>query len=198
MLTYLQKSRLRTPNMSVQIVKPIRTGRSCPPCFLPEVRQRWDALNTTGPSFGYHPKPAKSCLVVHLNDEEAAKEVFEGSGISITSEGKRYLGAAIGSDDFIEEFVKHKVYEWQTELELLTKVAGSQPQAAYAAFVHGTSNKWNYLGQTMPQRGPSLQPIEDTIHQRFIPAITGTPPCSQAERALLGLPTKMGGLARPN
>ena len=39
-----------------------------------------------------------------------------------------------------------------------------------------------------------LQPIEDLIHQKFIPAITGRPPCSLDDRALLALPMKLGGL----
>ena len=34
-----------------------------------------------------------------------AETVFEGSGISVTKEGRRHLGAAIGSEAFKEEYV---------------------------------------------------------------------------------------------
>ena len=165
---------------------------------LQNLKQWWDSLNSIGPSYGYYPKASKSCLVVHPADEEVARDVFSASDINITTEGKRYLGAALGSTSFIEDFVKTKVEEWNVEIERLANVAGSQPQAAYAAFIHGTCSKWKYLCRTVPHRGPLLQPIEDKLHQRLIPAITGRPPCSQAERSLLALPIKMGGLALAN
>ena len=71
------------------------------------LRQWWDALSTLGPSFGYHPKASKACLVIHPDDEEAAQAVFGAAGIIITTEGKRHLGGALGSVPFIEEYVKH-------------------------------------------------------------------------------------------
>ena len=39
-----------------------------------------------------------------------------------------------------------------------------------------------------------LHPIEETIRQYFIPAITGCNLCSDDERVLLSLPVKLGGL----
>ena len=77
----------------------------------------------------------------------------------------------------------------------LASVAGTQPHAAYAAFVHGTRGKWSYLRRTVPHCGSLLQPIEDTLHESFIPAITGRPPCSQMKQKMLALPSKMGGLS---
>lgn len=73
-------------------------------------------------------------------------------------------------------------------------MAGSQPHAAFAALVHGVKNKWNYLCRTISECSSFLQPIEESLHQKFIPAITGRPPCSQDFRALLALPVKHGGL----
>ena len=75
------------------------------------LRQWWDVLSTLGPSFGYHPKASKTCLVIHPDDEEAAQAVFGAAGIIITTEGKRHLGGALGSVPFMEEYVKHKVDE---------------------------------------------------------------------------------------
>lgn len=42
--------------------------------------------------------------------------------------------------------------------------------------------------------GPELRPLEDVISQKFIPALTGHPPCLEIERQWLTLPAKMGGL----
>ena len=42
-----------------------------------------------------------------------------------------------------------------------------------------------------------LIPIEDTIRDRFIPAITGDRICSEEERKLLSLPSRYGGLTIP-
>ena len=42
----------------------------------------------------------KSWLIVKDAKLSEAHTIFQGSGIPITSEGKRYLGAAIGSESF--------------------------------------------------------------------------------------------------
>ena len=43
-----------------------------------------------------------------------------------------------------------------------------------------------------------LQPLEDVIHQLFIPALFGRPPCSSTERDLYALPVRLGGLGLVN
>jgi len=81
----------------------------------------------------------------------------------------------------------------------LAAVAGSQPQAAYAVFVHGTKTKWNYICRTILNCSHLLQPLEDSSHQILIPALSGgRPPCSNIERDLLALPTKLGGMSLSN
>ena len=41
---------------------------------------------------------------------DAAKEIFENSGINVTSEGRKHLGAYIGSESFKLSFVDQAVY----------------------------------------------------------------------------------------
>ncbi len=55
---------------------------------------------------------------------------------------------------------------------LLAEIATSQPHAAYAAFVHGLSSRRTYLSRTIPGVSDLFQPLEDAIHQVFIPAKT--------------------------
>ena len=43
-----------------------------------------------------------------------------------------------------------------------------------------------------------LQPLEDVIHQSFIPVLFGCPPCSPTERDLYALPVCLGGLGLIN
>ena len=69
---------------------------------LVNFKQWWSSISTTGPLFGYHLNAAKTYLVVCDEQEEAAKEHFEGTDIHITTEGKKHLGAPLGSPSFVK------------------------------------------------------------------------------------------------
>ena len=75
----------------------------------------------------------------------SAPDLFHKEGIQITLQGRRHLGAALGSRSFTEEYVTSKVTSWVKEMEKLTTFASSQPHVAYAAFTHGLSGKWIHL-----------------------------------------------------
>ena len=162
------------------------------------LRAWWDDLLEQGKGFGYHPNASKTHLVVKAEFLEKAKELFAGTNVNITTQGKRHLGAAIGSMDFTEYYVKEKVRTWIQEIHQLAEIAASQPHAAYAGFVHGLSCRWSYLQRTIPDIHHLFQPLEDAIHQLFIPALTGRPPCSKLTRSLLALPVRLGGLGLIN
>ena len=114
--------------------------------------------------------------------------------MNITSQGRPYLGAALGSDEFCDKFVAEKVAEWQDELFQLAEVATTQPQATYAAFIHGFIHKFTYISRTMSNKDHLLQPLEDTIRTKLIPAWTGKAPPTDTERELFALPARLGGL----
>ena len=97
-----------------------------------------------------------------------------------------------------EEYVASKVQTWTDEIKRLTKVATSQPHAAYAAFTHGLSSHSSYLMITIPDIQDLLIPLENEIHQTFIPALTGRPPYSKLECDLVGLPVRLGGMGFTN
>ena len=152
----------------------------------------WDELNRIGPLYGYYPNASKTCLIAA--HENAANEIFAGSGITISMKGNQHLGAALGSRTFVEEFVSKKVATWVTDVKQLAEIAHTQPQAAYAAYIHGLSSRWLFLLCTVPDMQNVLQPLEDSIHQFLIPAITVHPPCSKLERELLALPIRLVGM----
>ena len=62
-----------------------------------------------GPDYGYHPNAKKTWLIVKEDYLEEAKVQFNDSGVSITADGKRHLGVAVGTAKFISGYVQHKV-----------------------------------------------------------------------------------------
>ena len=101
---------------------------------------------------------------------------FANTGVQVTSEGRPYLGAAIGTEEFVISYVKDRVVKWTKELDSLAKIALSQPHAAHAAFTHGLSSMWSYLTCTIHGIGLLLQPLETIIRSKLIPMLSGQPP----------------------
>ena len=115
-------------------------------------------------------------------------------GRNITVEGRPYLGAAIGTQEYIRKFMDDKVSEWSAEVLLLAKIGESQPHAAYSALTHGLSSRWRYVFRTVPNISVLLQPLEDVIRCTFLPVVLGISPPNDAIRSLLALPPRWGGL----
>ena len=150
-------------------------------------------LVTLGPKIGYYPNPSKSWLIIKRECADLTN-VFDGSSVKITHEGQKHLGAMIGEVKFKEKYVADKVEKWVKELKTLSKIAETQPQAAYVAFIVGYRQKFNYIFRTMNNLDELLIPIENVIRFHFIPAICDGRHCSDDERLLLSLPIKLGGL----
>ncbi len=98
----------------------------------------------------------KTWLLAKENCLDSATTAFACTTVNVTSEGRPYLGAALGTEDYMQSFVANKVQGWADELELLSIIAQSQPHAAHAAFTHGMTSKWSYLTRTMPNLGHCL------------------------------------------
>ncbi|MCY4641269.1 MAG: reverse transcriptase domain-containing protein, partial [Gammaproteobacteria bacterium] len=165
---------------------------------LYHLRAWWDHLVAIGPEYGYHPNASKTWLIVKENLHDAATTTFQGTDVNITVEGKRQLGAALGTRSFAEEYVRRKVASWVDEIERLSSIALTQPHAAYAAYTHGLMSKWTFLARTVADIGDLFKPLEDAIRHRFLPALTGQNAFNDAERELMALPVRMGGLGITN
>lgn len=96
--------------------------------------------------FGHFPNANKTHLIVKDQFVEKAKLLFAKTSANISTQGKRHLGAAIGSRSFVDEYVG-KVSKWVCEIRQLAKTANTQPHAAYAyaAFTHVLSSRWTCL-----------------------------------------------------
>jgi hypothetical protein len=124
-----------------------------------------------GTAYGYFPNAEKSWIIVKEGNLEEAKEIFQNTGINITVEGRRHLGSALGDTAFVERFVQMKVESWVGEIQSLAEIARTQPHAAYAAYTHCVMSKWNFLMRTLPGISDLLQPLEEAIATKLIPAI---------------------------
>ena len=135
---------------------------------LPSLREWWDKLGSISPAFGYLVNASKTWLITKENNLYKAKDIFQDSGVKITSKRRPYLGATIGSADFIGEFVTDKTNSWCKQLRLLADVANTQPHAAYTVFIHGFLHKFTYLCRTNEDIDHLLQPLEEVIRLRLI------------------------------
>ena len=80
---------------------------------------------------------------------------------------------------------------------MLSSIAESQPQVAYSGFVSGFRNKLNHFMRAILGISQFLYPLEETVRNKFIPAIKGGHIYSNNERKLLSLPTRYSGLTIP-
>ena len=161
--------------------------------------QYWRRLKEKGPAFGYYPKASKTILITKPDKLQAATEQFAGTGIEVTVDGSPYLGGAVGSADFCRRRQRKQAEGWISQIEVLSGMAVTQPQAAYAVFTQGLSSQWLYAFRCLPWESGMLEQMDDIINSKFIPAITGHQfPADGLVRELLSFPVRDGGLAIPS
>ena len=131
-----------------------------------------------GPKFGYYPEESKSWLIVKEKAKQRAFTVFKDTAIKITTEGQRHLGAVIDSSKYKREYVQNKIDDLINEIKVLCMIARHKP-----------SN----VMRTIPDISDQLNQLDEVITSELIPAITGGIHCSNIERKLLPLPSKLGG-----
>ena len=158
-----------------------------------EMRKWWDTLCQQGPEYGYFPLPRKTVLIVKPEEKEKAINAFLGTGVQITTDGERHMGAVIGSPEFKEKYVTKKVEKWVHDIEQLSQIAQDEPQAVYASFTKAICHRWTYVQRTIPNIDHLFQPLEDAIREKLIPSLIGRE-VSDTERRILALPVRLGGM----
>ena len=159
---------------------------------LDNLRKWRDTLTIIGPKFGFYPEPTKTWLVIKPYASQQTNEIFSRTKIKITSEGHRYLGGRVGTDEFKDTYMEEKVMEWINQLEVLSKIAVVEPQAAYCAFVGGFKHKVTYTIRTVPDIRKHLEKLDQAVDTKFIPTLTDGYFCNEMERKLQSLPVKYG------
>ena len=124
---------------------------------------------------------------------EYAREIFADTEINIGTEGERHLGAAIGSPEFKEIYVRKKVENWVRDTEQLAEIAKDEPQIAFSAFTKALCMRWCFVQRTVSGISHLFQPLEDCIRETMIPAIVGRR-VSDIERRIMALPVRLGGI----
>ena len=146
-------------------------------------------MGCAGPDYGYFVNSSKSWLIVKERDLSEAQSFFQGTEINITTEGKRFLGAALGIPSFTKSYASDKIQEWSDEVKQLATIALSHPHAAYTAFTHGLRAKWLYLMRTIPDTEDLFTPLEAIMRHHLIPhSQKGLHPLTQRESSLHYLP----------
>ena len=80
-----------------------------------------------GPAFGYFVNGEKTWLVTKEEHFEEAQEIFHGTGVNNTVSGKRHIGAAFGTHEFVTEYMSHQVTSWIEQINRHSDIAKSQP-----------------------------------------------------------------------
>ena len=161
---------------------------------LAGIRVWYDKLQILGQIHGYSINESKTWIIV--KDEQTllkAKEEFKDTKVKFTMDGKRHLGACIGSAKFKDEYCQEKVANWCQEIEKLCEIAKIHPQAAYAAYIHGYQHKFTYFFRTIAGFEQYLKPLDDLITYAFLPTLFGSA-VNDTERQIFALPTRNGGL----
>ena len=164
---------------------------------ISEIKQCWDGFNTLGPEIGYFPIAKKSLIIAKPGKEAFAREAFKETVINVTVEGKKHIGAAIGSRDYLQDYVNEKVTRWVNEVAQLAELARARSQGSYAAYSFPFKNRWTYFLRTLLDIQDLLEPLEEAIYQVLIPAIVERK-CSKLDRDVLALPVCLGGLGLSN
>ena len=155
---------------------------------LQSLRSWWIHLTTLGPDYGYFSNAVKTCLIVKPQHLRKARALFHGTGVVITAAGKRYLGSALGTNDFLMSYVQGKVSTWVGE------TFWNCCHPAHAAFTHVFQHCWSYIARTVPSVSELFVLLDNVLSFCFLPAMTGLPAFGPIERELLLLPAHLGGL----
>ena len=192
--TVLVHERLRTITSAKQVwLADDTTGAGT----VNDLLQWGNLVISEGRKYGYHVNESKSWLIAK-DDRllELAKDKFCGSSVKYTTDGKRHLGAMIGSAGYKKEYATEKVDQWCNEMRKLAEIAISEPQAAFAAYTRGEMQKFNYFLRTIPNMEDFLAPLDKVIDDEFLPALLRET-VSDTDRELFKLPIRDGGLGIP-
>ena len=95
----------------------------------------WKNVISEGKKFEYLVNEKKSWLILkdHGNLQEAQR-LFSNTGIKLTTDGQRHLGAAIGTSNFRAQYAAEKVTKWCNELHRLADFAKTTAGSLFSIY----------------------------------------------------------------
>ena len=79
---------------------------------LQEIKNLWDEICKHGPPLGYNPNATKSCLIVKEEMKDLAMDIFQDTGITITTEVQKAFRGSYWVSKFKRIFTKNLVDKW--------------------------------------------------------------------------------------
>jgi hypothetical protein len=154
-------------------------------------------LQAAGPAVGLYPRDDKSWALVKGGPEhvERARAAFAKAGlrVQLTSEGRRYLGAWVGTEAGERAYVAEKAAAWEDCVHAFAGAARSFPHETFACVYRSLQAEWTYLLRVSPVAAELMAPVEQALAGALLPALAGRA-ISPWERRAWGLPTLFGGL----
>ena len=71
------------------------------------------------------------CLLVKPDPAIAVREFFYGTGIQLVTDRAKYLGSAVGTDEFINATTHEHANKWMKKLQHLAQIAETKPHVAH-------------------------------------------------------------------
>ena len=102
---------------------------------------------------------------------QEAQRLFSNTGIKLTTDGQRCLGAAIDTSNFRAQYDAEKVTKWCNEIHSLVDFAKTQSHAAYSAFTHGILSQYAYFMRAIPGMHKFIKPVDDVIRLELLPGL---------------------------
>ena len=84
--------------------------------------------------------------------------------------------------------------KWVVQIETLSKIAAFEPHTAYVAFTSCIRHRYTYYMRTIPNIAQLLEPLEQAIKTKFLPALLEGRYVTDDERKLLSLLARLGGM----
>ena len=165
---------------------------------IKNLHEWYKILIVEGKKYEYFVNGKKSWLIVKSEEiAELARSLF-GDTVNITTEGKRHLGAVIGSEEYKKEYCDELVSAWVNQLNVLSDFATTQPHAAYIAYTKGFKSRFTFFLRTICDFDKFTEPIEDVLERKLIPNVMGSNgSINEPFRSLVGLAPSEGGLGIP-
>ena len=131
-------------------------------------------------------------MVVDSASRSSAEQLFGPLGVKIVCD-HRFLGGFLGGSAARSSFVLGKVHQWVLDIKNLSRVAISQPQAAYSVLVKSLQREWIYLRRVVPDCCSLFAELKEALLSSFLPAMFGCE-ISSLDQRLFSLSVRLGGL----